>query len=95
VVPARPVRRRFLVRMGRCRGCPRRVQGCNPLQTSDALGKTASQLGPNALSLAAHLHGFNAVLREGRATIGSAVQEAAPVRGRLLVLRVSEGDRVA
>ena len=57
VIPARPVRRRFLVHVGRCRGCRRRVQGRHSLQTSDALGAAASQLGPNALSLAAHLHG--------------------------------------
>jgi transposase len=57
VVPARPLRRRFLVRVGRCQGCRRRVQGRHPLQTSDALGAAASQLGPHALSVAAFLRG--------------------------------------
>ena len=55
-VPRRPVYRRFDVRVGRCRGCGRRVQGRHPLQTSDALGAAASQLGPDAQAAAAHLN---------------------------------------
>jgi hypothetical protein len=50
-----PWRRRFDVHIGRCPCCRRRHQGRHPLQTSDALGAAASQLGPNALALAAHL----------------------------------------
>ncbi|HEV2734761.1 MAG TPA: IS66 family transposase [Longimicrobiaceae bacterium] len=52
----RPVHRRFDVRVGRCRRCGRRVQGRHPLQTSDALGAAASQLGPDAQALAVHLN---------------------------------------
>jgi transposase len=52
----RPVHRRFDVHVGRCTCCGKRVQGRHPLQTSDALGAAASQLGPEALALAAHLH---------------------------------------
>jgi transposase len=55
-VPRRPVFRRFDVRVGRCRACGRRVRGRHPLQTSDALGCCASQLGPDAQALAAHLN---------------------------------------
>ena len=55
-VPRHPVYRRFDVHVGRCRGCGRRVQGRHPLQTGDALGACASQLGPDAQSLAAHLN---------------------------------------
>ena len=47
-IPRRPVRRQFNVHIGRCRQCGRRVQGRHPLQTSDALGAAASQLGPDA-----------------------------------------------
>jgi len=47
-VPRRPIRRQFNVHIGRCRQCGRRVQGRHPLQTSDALGAAASQLGPDA-----------------------------------------------
>ncbi len=51
--PVRPVVRRFDVHIGRCRGCGRRVQGRHPLQTSDAVGAAAVQLGPQALAVAA------------------------------------------
>ena len=52
----RTVVRRFEVQIGRCAGCRRRVQGRHPLQTSDAVGAAQVQLGPEALSLAAHLN---------------------------------------
>lgn len=55
-IPRRPVYRRFEVRVGRCRSCGRRVQGRHALQTSDALGAAASQLGPDAQAAAAHLN---------------------------------------
>jgi transposase len=48
--------RRFDVEIGRCACCGRHVQGRHPLQTSDALGAAQVQLGPEALSLAAHLN---------------------------------------
>jgi transposase len=47
-IPRRPLIRQFNVHVGCCRGCGRRVQGRHPLQTSDALGATASQIGPDA-----------------------------------------------
>ena len=47
---------RFRVAVGRCRDCGNRVQGRHPLQTSDALGAAASQLGPEAVSLATVLN---------------------------------------
>lgn len=53
---ARPVITRFTVGVGRCTKCKRRVQGRHPEQTSDALGAAASQVGPNAKSLAIWLH---------------------------------------
>lgn len=51
--PVRPVVRRFDVHVGRCRRCGRRVQGRHPLQTSDALGAAAVQIGPEAIATAA------------------------------------------
>lgn len=51
--PVRPLVRRFDVHIGRCRGCGRRVQGRHPLQTSDAVGAAAVQLGPTAVAVAA------------------------------------------
>lgn len=52
----RTVVRRFDIAVGCCRSCGRRVQGRHRLQTSDALGVGAVQLGPEALSLAAILN---------------------------------------
>ena len=45
--------RQFDVHIGSCGDCGNRVQGRHPLQTSDALGAAASQIGPTALALAA------------------------------------------
>ena len=47
--------RRFDVEIGQCCQCGRHVQGRHPLQTSDALGAAKVQLGPEALTLSAHL----------------------------------------
>ena len=55
-IPRTVICRRFDVRVGRCRDCGRRVQGRHPLQTSDALGAAASQLGPDAQAAAVHLN---------------------------------------
>jgi transposase len=52
----RPIVRAFTIEIGRCRACHRRVQGRHPLQTSNALGAAAVQLGPQAITLAAVLH---------------------------------------
>jgi transposase len=47
-IPRRAIHRQFNVHIGQCRHCHRRVQGRHPLQTSDALGAAAAQLGPDA-----------------------------------------------
>jgi hypothetical protein len=47
-IPRKPIHRQFNVHVGQCRQCRRRVQGRHPLQTSDALGAAAAQLGPDA-----------------------------------------------
>jgi len=47
-IPRRPPIRQFRVHVGCCRDCGQRVQGRHPLQTSDALGAAASQIGPDA-----------------------------------------------
>ena len=54
--PVRPIVRRFHVHVGRCDRCRARVQGRHPLQTSDALGAAAAQLGPSAVALATILN---------------------------------------
>jgi transposase len=55
-IPRRPIHRQFNVHVGRCRACQRRVQGRHPLQTSDALGAAASQLGPDAQAAVVELN---------------------------------------
>jgi transposase len=47
-IPRRPIHREFTIHVGCCRNCRKRVQGRHPLQTNDALGAAASQLGPDA-----------------------------------------------
>lgn len=47
-IPRRPIYRRFDVHIGECQGCGARLQGRHKLQTSDALGAAASQLGADA-----------------------------------------------
>ena len=54
-LPAQPLRRRFRIHCGRCRQCGRAVRGRHPLQTSDATGAAASQVGPQAQALAVYL----------------------------------------
>ena len=54
--PVRPFVRAFHIHIGQCQRCGRRVQGRHPLQTSDALGAAAAQLGPRAVATAAILH---------------------------------------
>jgi transposase len=55
-IPRRPIVRQFHVHIGHCQQCGRRVQGRHPLQTSDALGAAASQIGPDAQAAATVLH---------------------------------------
>jgi transposase len=49
-IPRRPIYRQFNVAVGRCTCCGKCVRGRHPLQTSDALGCCASQVGPEAQS---------------------------------------------
>ena len=52
----RPVVRAFDIAIGHCIDCGRRVQGRHALQTSDAIGAAAAQLGPAAVTLAVVLN---------------------------------------
>jgi transposase len=55
-IPRQPIRRQFNVHIGHCQRCGRRAQGRHPLQTSDALGAAASQVGPDAQAAVATLN---------------------------------------
>lgn len=54
-IPRQPILRRFDVHLGICACCGRRVHPRHPLQTSDALGAAAVQIGPDAQALIALL----------------------------------------
>jgi transposase len=66
-IPRRPLHRQFNIHSGFCRHCERRVQGRHPLQTSDALGAAASQLGPDAQAAVVELN-KQAGLSHGKVT---------------------------
>ena len=55
-IPRTPIHRQFTVHLGRCRCCGKKIQGRHPLQTSDALGAAASQLGADAQAAATMMH---------------------------------------
>ncbi len=83
--PVERIVRRFAIHIGRCRGCRRRVQGRHPLQTSDALGAAAVQLGPQAIALAVSLNkqyglSFGKIAALFRTRFGLAVTPSAIVR---------------
>jgi len=52
-IPRQPLVRRFDIHVGRCRRCGRRLRPRHSLQTSDATGAAASQLGPDVQALIA------------------------------------------
>lgn len=54
--PPPPIVRRFRIHVGKCGDCGRRVQPRHSLQTSDALGAAAVQLGPRVVGLATLLN---------------------------------------
>jgi transposase len=47
-IPRQPICRQFNIHCGQCRRCHKQVRGRHPLQTSNATGAAASQLGPDA-----------------------------------------------
>jgi transposase len=55
-LPLEPICRQFAIPIGRCTQCGARVQGRHRLQTSDALGAAAAQLGPRAQAAIAWLN---------------------------------------
>lgn len=55
-IPRRPIYRQFNVAVGQCGCCNQRLQGRHELQTSNALGCCASQVGPDAQAAVALLN---------------------------------------
>ncbi|MDO8629838.1 MAG: hypothetical protein Q7R41_05045 [Phycisphaerales bacterium] len=85
-IPRKPVYRKFNVHVGQCTCCGRRVQGRHALQTSDALGAAASQLGPDLQSTLVQLN-KDAGLSHGKIQSRRAGNEDV-VRHRALARRV-------
>ena len=52
-IPRRPILRRFDIHVGKCRQCGKRFRPRHALQTSDAVGAAASQLGPDLQAMIA------------------------------------------
>ena len=55
-IPRQPIVRQIRVHIGHCDQCGARLQGRHPVQTSDALGAAANQVGPDAQAAATVLH---------------------------------------
>jgi len=55
-IPRRPIHRRFDIHVGHCTRCGKRVRGRHELQTSDAVGAAACQIGPDAQAAIVHLN---------------------------------------
>jgi transposase len=55
-IPRRPLVRKFNIHCGHCQGCGKHFRGRHPLQTSDATGAAASQLGPDAQAAVVYLN---------------------------------------
>jgi transposase len=91
-IQRRSIHRRFTVHIGCCTDCGRRIQGRHPLQTSDALGAAASQLGPDAQALTAQLNKefglpYGKIRSVLRAAFGISVSRGGAAQ---VVLRVAE-----
>jgi transposase len=84
-IPRRPLIRQFNVHVGCCRGCKARVQGRHGLQTSDALGAAASQIGPDAQAAVATLN----------KTFGLSHGKVSAVLRTLFGIRLTRGASVA
>jgi transposase len=55
-IPRKPITRQFNIHCGICSCCGEPVQGRHPLQTSDATGAAASQLGPDTQAAIVYLN---------------------------------------
>jgi transposase len=93
-IPRRPLIRRFNVHVGRCGDCGRRVQGRHPLQTSDALGAAAAQIGPDAQAAVALLNKTFGLSHIKVATVFQALFGIALTRGAVAQIVLRAADRL-
>ena len=80
-IPRRPIIRQFQIHVGRCSRCGRRVQGRHPLQTSDALGAAAAQVGPEAQAAVVILNKTNGLSHAKVAQVFSSLYNIPLTRG--------------
>jgi transposase len=83
-IPTTPIHRQFNIHVGQCACCKRAVRGRHPLQTSNATGCCASQLGPVAGLSQGKISQFFATLFGIRLTRGGACQAMLRAAGRCL-----------
>lgn len=81
---SRVIVRQFTVHIGRCGDCQRRLQGRHPLQTSDALGAAAVQLGAQLTALVVVLN----------KQLGLSFGKIATLLQQLYAVRVTRGGLV-
>ena len=94
-IPRRPLIRQFNVHVGCCCGCGRRVQGRHPLQTSDALGAAASQIGPDAqAAVATAEQDLRPVARQGRRRSSRPSSASRLTRGASAEIVLRAADRL-
>jgi transposase len=93
-IPRRPLIRQFQVHLGICPPCDRRVQGRHPLQTSDALGAAASQIGPDAQAAAVVLNKTFGLSHIKVAAVFRALFGITLTRGASAQIVLRAGDRL-
>lgn len=80
-LPREPIRRRIDIQCGQCRRCQRALRGRHALQTSDAVGAAASQVGPDAQAAVVLLN----------KQLGLSHQKVAAVMTRLFGISLTRG----
>jgi len=93
-IPRRPLIRLSHVHVGSCTACGRRVQGRHPLQTSDALGAAASQIGPDAQAAVALLNKTFGLSHVKVAAVFRAPFGISPTRGASAQIVLRAADRL-
>src|SRR5450432_974212 len=96
-LPREPIYRQFDIHQGECELCHQPVQGRHPLQTSDAIGAAASQIGPRAQAVIVYLNkdagmSYGKIVRFFTAAYGLELSRAAACR---IVLRASDRCELA
>lgn len=96
-IPRQPIVRQFNIHCGTCCGCGEPVQGRHPLQTSDALGAAASQLGPDTQAAIVYLNkhaglSHGKIMHALRTLFGIAISRGASAQ---IVLRAGQRLRPA